>query len=415
MVAGAVLDYVFYSKDSGKTWKADKMESPLGVYGDPCIISDEDGNFYYFHLSNPSGNGWADDDILDRIVCQKSTNHGKSWSDGVGIGLAHPKDQDKEWAVYNSVNDEIMVTWTEFDDYGNKDTACHSRIMFAGSSSGGEKFSNSFQFARVEGNCIDDSRTVEGAVPAFDHEGNYYTVFAYDGKLWFYYFPIINSFHKGFSWGGIDSSSIPEFRSDSLGGKWFGADLGDSSGVPAREAIPITDSAAWSFDIPGIGRANGMPITVCDRSGGTFGGTIYVNWSDQRRGEEDTDIWLMKSRDKGKTWSNPIRVNNDPPGKHQFFTWMDVDESTGFIYIVFYDRRNHDDTKTDVYLAVSKDGGESFENIRISESPFLPSANVFFGDYNNISAVNGIIRPVWTRNDEGKLSIWTALVNEKNN
>lgn len=151
-----------------------------------------------------------------------------------------------------------------------------------------------------------------------------------------------------------------------------------------------------------------MPITAYDNNSGN----IYVNWADQSNGADDTDIWLIKSSDGATTWSERIRVNDDAPGKHQFFTWMAVDQSSGFIYCVIYDIRNYNDTKTDVYLAMSKDGGATFENRKISENPFEPSEDVFFGDYNNISAVNGVVRPIWTRNDSGKLSICTAIVNK---
>jgi hypothetical protein len=33
------------------------------------------------------------------------------------------------------------------------------------------------------------------------------------------------------------------------------------------------------------------------------------------------------------------------------------------------------------------------------------------GDYNNISAYNGMVRPIWTELHDGKLSVWTALLN----
>jgi len=62
-------------------------------------------------------------------------------------------------------------------------------------------------------------------------------------------------------------------------------------------------------------------------------------------------------------------------------------------------------------MAVSKDGGESFVNFRISESPFIPYANLFFGDYTNVSACNNVIRPVWARMQNGLNSIWTAIIN----
>ena len=64
-------------------------------------------------------------------------------------------------------------------------------------------------------------------------------------------------------------------------------------------------------------------------------------------------------------------------------------------------------------MAISKDGGASWENIKISEKPFTPSKKVFFGDYNNIDAYDGIIRPVWTRMDGTRMGIWTAIINDK--
>lgn len=166
----------------------------------------------------------------------------------------------------------------------------------------------------------------------------------------------------------------------------------------------------WDYGIPGIFRANGLPVTCCDLSSSPYHGTIYINWSDQRNGPTDTDVFLVKSTDGGQTWSSPTRVNDDPSGKQQFFTWMAIDQATGFIYIVFYDRREYSDEKTDVYLAVSRDGGETFDNMKISDSPFDPMSAVFFGDYTNISAYAGIVRPIWTRLESFQLSIMTAIV-----
>jgi hypothetical protein len=166
----------------------------------------------------------------------------------------------------------------------------------------------------------------------------------------------------------------------------------------------------WDYTIPGIYRTNGLPVTCCDLSQGPYRGNIYVNWSDQRNGLTDTDIWFAKSNDGGITWSTRKRVNDDPPGKQQFFSWMTVDQKTGYIYFVFYDRRAYTNTSTDVYMAVSRDGGESFQNFKVSESPFSPTSSLFFGDYTNVSAYNGVIRPIWTRLENGQLSVWTAIV-----
>ena len=138
VVGAAVLDYIFTSSDSGQTWNVDRNESPHGVYGDPCIVTDAKGNFYHLHLSNPSGEGWENPDILDRIVCQRSEDNGKSWTEGGSIGLNHPKDQDKEWAVYSAENGHLVASWTQFDEYGNSTPECFSNILFSWSSNGDE-------------------------------------------------------------------------------------------------------------------------------------------------------------------------------------------------------------------------------------------------------------------------------------
>jgi hypothetical protein len=108
-----------------------------------------------------------------------------------------------------------------------------------------------------------------------------------------------------------------------------------------------------------------------------------------------------------------VRLNKDDKGKHQFLPWMAVDQVTGYIYIVYYDRRAYDDLQTDVYLAYSIDGGSSFKEVKISETPFIPSDNKFFGDYTNISAHNGIITPIWTRMDNGRTSVYTAVIKQE--
>ena len=99
-----------------------------------------------------------------------------------------------------------------------------------------------------------------------------------------------------------------------------------------------------------------------------------------------------------------------PVGNLDASTSMDVDPKTGYIYIVFYDRRHFPDNRTDVYLAYSTDGGTSFVNTKINESTFTPSSMVFLGDYNDISAYDNQIRPIWTQMDKAGTSIWTALL-----
>ena len=372
MVAGANLNYSFYSYDGGVKWTEQKLQSTYGVWGDPVLIIDNNQDYYYFHLSNPDSGNW-----IDRIVCQKSTDQGRNWSNGTFTGLNGTKVQDKEWAVVDRTTNNIYMTWTQFDVYGGITTpkpGDSTHIMFSMTSDGGQNWSQAIRIDETGGYCFDDDDAVEGAVPAVGPNGEVYV--CWTGPL-----------------------GLMFDRSVDSGKKWLEHDI-KVSDVPG----------GWNYVIPGIYRANGLPVIACDTSGGNNHGTIYINWSDQRNGLDNTDIWLVKSTDGGNTWTQPTLVNNDNAVKQQFFTWMTIDQTSGFLYFVFYDRRNHDDEYTDVYLALSKNAGETFENHLISDSPFRPFPTVFFGDYTNISAHDGVVRPIWTRLDDTKLSVYTAII-----
>ncbi len=373
IIGGSVLNNVYLSNDGGVTWTKDKLQSSYGVFGDPVIRADYEGNFYFSHLSNPTGRAYQDPEFLDRIVVQKSSDNGLTWNDGSYSKPSMTKDHDKQWMVTDPRTNHLYMTWTEFDKYGSKKAEDKSRILFSKSTDGSNSWSDPITISDLEGDCIDDDNTTEGAVPAVGPNGEIYVAWSYNEKIFF-----DRSDDDGLTWG--------------------------------KDKIIAKQPEGWTIDIPGIPRCNGMPITEVDLSQGPYRGNIYVNWGDQRNGTDDTDIWIISSSDGGNKWTSAKRVNDDLAGKHQFLSWMDIDPTTGYIYIVFYDRRAYDDNATDVYLAYSTDGAETFTNVKISEKPFTPTIGGFFGDYNDISAYNGRIRPIWTRLDNNVQSVWTALI-----
>jgi len=377
IVAGSIINFIHFSVDGGKTWKTNRLKSSMGVWGDPCVIADEKGNFYYAHLSDPDGTNWASEKILNRIVIQKSINGGKTWSDGIGVGKNPPKQQDKEWLVANPYNNDLYITWTEFDKYNSTNPKDRSRILFSKSSNGGKTWCKPLILSQFEGNSLDDDKTVEGAVPSVGPSGQIYVAWAFNNKIYF-------------------DKSID-------GGKtWLDNDI-----------IAANQPGGWNFEVPGLNRTNGMPVTGVDLGKGKYRGNIYINFADQRNGKDNTDIFIVKSTDGGINWSAPIKVNKDKTKSHQFLTWMSVDPKTGYIYIIFYDKSRYKDDLTDVVLAISTDGGTSFNNTTISEKPFKTNSKVFFGDYSNINVYNGVVRPIWTQQEKGTLSVWTALIDIK--
>jgi hypothetical protein len=369
VIAGTVMNDYYYSIDGGKIWKSKSIKSKYGVNGDPCMLIDTLGRYFYFHLSNVKGQS-----LIGGMVSQYTKKiKGSSWKSGHTV--ANGKYHDKQWVCLNPKTNHIYMTWTQFDAYDSGKSKDKSNILFS-KTEDGHTWSEVVDISYYSGDCLDNDKTAEGAVPAIGPNGEIYVVWARDDSLWF-------------------NMSLDD------GKTWF-----------EREKFIIEQPKGWVIDIPGIFRCNGLPVTMCDLSNSENNGTIYINWADQLNGEDNTDIWLISSKDGGKTWSKRIKVNDDNSGKHQFLTWMTIDQSNGFLYFVFYDRRAHEDRKTDVYLAVSKDGGQTIQNYKISKEPFKPNPKIFFGDYTNISVHNGVIRPIWTRLHAGRISAWTALIEQ---
>jgi hypothetical protein len=175
----------------------------------------------------------------------------------------------------------------------------------------------------------------------------------------------------------------------------------DGGATWAHARTVLDQPGGWDIGIEGLGRANGMPVTAVDVSGGPHRGTVYINWADQRNNggqDGDADVFVARSTDGGATWSDPVRVHADPVGngRDQFFTWMSTDPVDGSVNVVWYDRRGGDGSGIDVYLARSTDGGETFTEQRISSETFVPDPDRFFGDYNGISAFGGRVACIWT-------------------
>jgi len=376
LAAGANISYSYRSTTSGKTWSQQNLSSVYGVWGDPVTRFDAYGNLYFVHLSNPDNGYW-----IDRIVIQKSTDNGVTFNQGSHTGVYSPHNQDKAWIAIDMTDsaykDNLYVTWTEFDSYGSSSPNDSSRILFSKSSDFAESWSQAKVISDKSGDCIDSDNTDEGAVPAVGPNGEIYVAWAGPYGIMF-----DKSLDGGETWG----KDI--FVADQIGG--------------------------WDYDVSGVSRANGLPVTVCDTGNSPYRGNIYIMWTDQRNGATNPDVFIIKSTDGGETWGDIIRVNNDNTQRPQFFAAMAIDQSNGNIYVSFYDRRNTTGNDTEYYIARSTDGGETFENFRVTDAPFPMFSQVFFGDYTDVAAFNGKIYPIWMETDsQGRLSVWTSAISEE--
>ncbi|MGE5423709.1 MAG: hypothetical protein ACM3N9_00005, partial [Syntrophothermus sp.] len=153
-------------------------------------------------------------------------------------------------------------------------------------------------------------------------------------------------------------------------------------------------------------RTNSFPSMACDISNSPNRGALYVVWANVgvpgTNTGPDVDVYMIKSMDKGVTWSTPKRINNDPTGagKKHYLPWIACDQANGNLAIVFYDNRNVSATQCETWMAYSTDGGNTFENMKVSDVSFTPSpipglATGYMGDYLSISGYNGKFFPCW--------------------
>jgi hypothetical protein len=373
-VVGVTPNHTLYTHDRGKTWAVSKLESSWGNYGDPALVSDGKGNFLYLHSAGPGGRNAANS-RPDRIVSRSSSDGGSSWGEETFFGNQPLYNQVRPRPTIQQ-RGSLYVTWTQFSQVGQTDSACHSNILLSMSSSEGRRWSEPVQINQSPGDCQEEARTMQGAAPAVNPEGRLFVAWSNRGVIF-----LDRSYDGGRTWLG----------NDLVIGRYPGGGL---------------------ITVPGIQRCYSVPVLAVDNSLSYFRGSLYVVWADQSNGEHDTDIWFIRSTNRGDLWTQPRRVNMDGIGKHQFLPSIAVDEATGILYILYYDRRAYDDLRTDVYLAYSMDGGSKFTEVKISESPFVPVAEKPFADHIAIAAFKGVIAPVWTRTDDSGMSVWTSLLKQ---
>ncbi len=355
----------YVSTDGGLTWTGTPAANPdARVQGDDVITFDRAGTAFHAYIAFDGIRVERPERASSGILVRRS-HDGVTWQPAVPVvdhlNTAIPME-DKPWLAADRGGSSphrgnLYVAWTRFDVYGSADPLHRTHIWFARSKDGGRSFQPPIRISDDSGGAKDDDDTVEGAVPAVGPGGDVYVAWAGPKGLVF------------------DRSSD--------GGWTFGADR-----------VLSTLSGGWDLPLPGVERHNGMPVTATDVSTGPHKGSVYVNFIDERNG--DTDVFLLASRDGGTTWAAPVRVNDDPKGAAQMFTWLAVDQSDGSLNVIFHDRRGLTGTMTGVTLARSIDGGRTFVNHALPVEPFDCCArSSFFGDYNGVDAVNGRVVAVF--------------------
>jgi uncharacterized repeat protein (TIGR01451 family) len=167
-------------------------------------------------------------------------------------------------------------------------------------------------------------------------------------------------------------------------------------GLSWTAPIPITTLTGLPSHFPGQAFRNlSIPIAAVAPNG-----AVYAVYSDYRpapvAGDADglqADTMIVRSGDRGLTWSAPVKVNRDGGNADQFQPYVAVNPK-GEVDVAYFDRRKDPDNFfIDLYLSRSSDGGQTFQDTRVSHDLWDPTINPpvspsgdFVGDYQALVA-----------------------------
>lgn len=153
-------------------------------------------------------------------------------------------------------------------------------------------------------------------------------------------------------------------------------------------------------------------------------GSIYVAYTADRvitdstgnnsTVEDNTDVLLVSSYDGGKTWSKPVRINDDSLSDQDSHFQPQLAVAPNSTLYASYFTLYNSSQYIDLYLAQSTNHGTSFSHSqKITNTTFNPSngVNGWVGDYQGLALGASKIYPFWNDTRIGHLEIYTAAVN----
>ena len=160
-----------------------------------------------------------------------------------------------------------------------------------------------------------------------------------------------------------------------------------------------------------------VPTLAYDRSNGPHRGRLYIAYAQATtenrtdvRGRPistvvDAEILVRYSDDRGATWSQPVRANDDPitDPNSQFFQRIAVDPVTGNVAVGWLDSRDDqaggdEDDEIGYYATVGQSVGNGLEfapnirlNVGLSNARFSGNFGNDYGDYTGLDIYDSVL------------------------
>jgi hypothetical protein len=379
----------YFSTDNGASWGGVDLPLPPPIsngtdFGsDPSLAFDTKGNVFYSYIVVFFGNGNGVNG--SEMAVARSTDGGATYPNVTFFSFSSGSNHFNDKPMITSdttaspFRDNVYVAW----DAASGGTT-GGGVLVARSTDHGATFS----LARVDspsgpGKAI-------GAQPFIGPNGQVYA-----------------------AWNDYAANTIAFNRSFDGGATWGQASVIAGKSLPFDIAIPAEFSRG----------ALVYPACGADNSSGPHRGRLYCSWMDLTSAGT-TDIFFSYSDNQGLTWSSPITVADQFSFLvDRFNHWLSVDPVTGDVNVSFYDTRNDPTGSrygTDIYLAQSSDGGQTFSspNVRVSSvtsnehdcGGVYPCTAINYGnqtgDYAGLASFGGISHPIWTdsRNNQAAAS-----------
>jgi|SRR5579871_687309 len=208
-------------------------------------------------------------------------------------------------------------------------------------------------------------------------------------------------------------------------------------GLTFSDSVMVTNMVVPPRGFAGV---ESFPFLAADTSHGPFNDRAYVAWSDIRFGH--ADVFIIHSDDEGKTWSQPVVVDDIPtPGKGPDASNCNIAvNKNGVVGVAWHDSRGIGSAPEGGWIrfAASFDGGESFtHSVVVSSAPSRlypknvlmltgralgggPLLNIFGPDlhfgiedqdmFGLAAAADGTFHPVWEDNRTGVAQLWSASI-----
>jgi hypothetical protein len=393
----------FYSSDAGKTWSESLTPSNLGLgmitypqgggctNVDPGIGYDSQGNVYYVYLfAQLMNDGSAGDNGV--FVC-KSVDGGKTWpTNNVGVPvLNYSKElQDKCFIGVDSdpnspFKNRSYVAWY--------DTKYPFAIGFAYAEDG-------ITFNGATSVTGSAGKSVQSPLPVIGPNGVLYV--AWEEKIE----------------NGTRTKAVVQ-KSTNGGVSWVW-----SNPKTAQVVNTAGTKVGYRMAFPDKGdmRVSSHPTLAVDQRNGD----LYIVQSGKDE-QNKYGVFLTKSTDGGETWSaSPTKVENlkkvdgNTFGNDVFLPSIAVDPVTGMIAVLYYSSEN--DTQNnkgcDAFLAISFDGGSTFNHIQLTDTWYFQSNSVvdaggdnlgrYWGDYTSIDVYNGKIYPCFWMPTSSNADFWSC-------